>query len=264
MSKSVIRRMIKNAKKASELIITPELDRWLLSSLDEPLSVELADLLHDIVSQGQRDRAGSFSGSRAGQCYRAQTFGFIGVPGRGISDAVLANRFDDGRWRHLRWQVNLLSAGLLKQVEVPIPYPNPWRLKGSMDGIGFDSWTPMMHGEFMFELKGWSALVDEPVTHHVMQMHRYMLAAQIDLGVLVYEHKSSQEWREFLIPVDQRVMSLVEEELEVLNEAVDAKVLPRIREDCAARKGQVYLSCPYRDVCLDVEEWEEAENLVSK
>lgn len=253
MSKS-LKRIIKRVKLEEALILTPRLDRHLMRHPELVLSEKHADLLRLLVTQHPRDRTQSFSGSAAGQCYRKQVFDYIGVPQRFIADTTLIQIFRNGTWVHLRWQMTLLEAGLLDAIEVVLPHPNEWRLMGSMDGIG----THDRHGEFMFELKGWSALVDEPKPEHVEQIHRYMLGSGIEVCSLIYEHKSSQNWREFIIETDPVVLQRVKDELELLNNAVEDEVLPDILPSCSQRTGETYRGCPYRTVCLDIADWDEA------
>lgn len=150
----------------------------------------------------------------------------------------------------------LLEADILTDIEVPLVYPNDWNLKGSMDGVGVHpKWD-----EFVFELKGWSALIDEPKPEHVEQVHRYMLASGIYVASMIYEHKSSQNWREFIVEWDDKIGLRVEEELERLNLAVTNQELPEILHACAQKTG-LYKTCPYRHSCLDLENWDQGVEL---
>ena len=46
-------------------------------------------------------------------------FQYIGVPVMSRGDSRLHSIFIDGTWRHIRWQMMLLEAGILTDIEVP-------------------------------------------------------------------------------------------------------------------------------------------------
>lgn len=253
MSKS-LKNMIQRIKLESDLILSQRLDRWLLVHPDWTISEENAERLKQMVMGQQRDRSGSFSGSAAGQCPRKQMFDFLGIPSRPLTDTTLMQVFANGTWVHMRWQMMLLEAELIDDIEVALPYPNDWRLMGSMDGTGHDD----KRGEFIWEHKGWSAVVEEPLPYHVEQIHRYMLGSGIYTVSMTYEHKMSQTWREFIVEYDGEIGFKVESELNMLNDHVDAETLPEILHACANRTGQQYKGCAYRHLCLDINEWDDA------
>jgi hypothetical protein len=207
--------------------------------------------------KGQRDRTKSFSGSSAGACLRAQEFGFLGVSPDvdQLPDTDLISIFDDGRWRHLRWQANLLSAGILKGIEVPLDWPLK-RSKGSMDGWGV-VWDDHPHKQwrgkdFGFELKGvngfqFSKLVQKkmPKDEHVHQTMRYFAVSGVDLFVVLYECKLTQRTHEWVLEPDEDMIADTIDELNDLNAAVDRQqVHPQLRS-CSARMGPFWEGCPY-------------------
>ena len=111
------------AVKQSDLIITPDLTRFLLKTPNFDVEPWIADLIRDLLVKKQRDRTGSFSSSAAGQCGRKQLFQYLGVDPGGMTDPQLQNIFFDGTWRHLRWQAMLLQAGILTKVETMLDWP---------------------------------------------------------------------------------------------------------------------------------------------
>lgn len=246
------------ALKETDTIITPRLQEWLVRYGDDRLSDEVANTIHDLLTTAPRVRSGSFSASSAGQCPRAQVLSFLGASG-GVTDVRLQNIFSDGKWRHMRWQYMLLSAGILTDIEDPQMWPR-MRTRGTMDGIGV---VPDDHPrldwrgkEFVFELKGVSAYLypkykeDGPKEEdHLPQVARYLLMTGFPLAVIIYEDKSTQDWTEWVIEAtDPRITRLIEEqrqELEWLNHCVDQKDLPQMLPGCASRNGSEWKTCPF-------------------
>ena len=64
------------------------------------------------------------------------------------------------------------------------------------------------------------------------------------------ENKQSQEWKEWVITPDKKIMKAVTDEIKRLNQAVDQRDLPAILTPCEKRSGE-YTKCPYRGDCLD-------------
>lgn len=244
-------RRIKTIKKAETLKVTPRIEKFLATN---PEGVVWDDagfaLFREIVERSQGNdvasRANRFGASSRGQCLRRQTFAFLGMPQLRLMTPELANLFNDGKWRHLRWQMMLVQSGAATHAEWPAVMPR-YRVKVSIDALNTDE-------QFLFELKGdrqMSRLLGEGVPEvHNLQMHTMMLATGWDDFVYVMEDKSTQEWREFIIRKDDGIMARVRQELEVLNEHVERRVLPDILPACAAKEGP-YKSCPFAVQCID-------------
>lgn len=250
--RSTVRRLNDATK-----IVTPDYLSWLKLHSDDPYPDWVVDLMRQELSKQQRDRTGSFSGSGAGSCIRQQLFGYLGVlpPIETLPTADLLAIFDDGRWRHLRWQANLLSAGILTAIEVSLDWPAK-RSKGSMDGMGVVrddhpnlSWRGK---DFGFELKGMNGFqypkaVKKPFPDdkHMAQVDRYFLSSGVDLFVVLYECKLTQRFHEWVITPDMTRIQDQADELDDLNKAVDNQLIPDQLRSCAARMGPYWQACAY-------------------
>lgn len=263
-----LRETIRKAQDTTQ-IVTPAYRRWLRNHSDDPKPQWVADLIHAELTKRQRVRVGSFSGSTAGSCLRAQEFGFMGVhpPVEAKPSTDLLSIFDDGRWRHLRWQANLLAAGILTGIELSLPWP-AMRSAGSMDGYGvvWDS-----HGneawrgkEFGLELKGvngfqFSKIVKmknpQPTDKHLAQIDRYFLSSGFDLFVVLYECKLTQATHEWVIERDEQRIQDSLEELQELNDAVDNKDIHPQLISCSKRMGPSWAGCPYAGKGGICEQW---------
>lgn len=251
-------KTIVNLVKDDRLILTPGVHKWLVKHPEGlVLDEELTSLLSKLTRKQPRDRSASFSCSARNQCVRRQQFQFIGLPQQRTLDAELQNKFNDGTWRHLRWQMMLLKAGLLTEIEYPV-YSKALNLRGSMDGRGVSK----RYGNFGFELKGVGSLSfipEGPYPNHIYQIHSYFAAdSSLDVFSLVYEDKMTQRWKEFVIERDPVVMRAVRKELARLNRATAKKQLLPVFEECKYARGPTYRQCPYSGTCLTAT-WESAE-----
>lgn len=256
-------------------ILTRPYRQHLMSHQDEPYPPDIAEWIRQELVKPGRDRSGSFSGSSATQCLRRQELQFLGMPQSGVTDPDLQNIFDDGTWRHLRWQARLLWAGLLQGDDVHdsgVEVPMSWRkrrLRGSADGMGFvpdNHPVPHWRGKkFGFELKGVNPFLyakivkgdQEIKDEHRAQVHNYFLMYDFDLFIVLYENKGTQQFFEWVIEPDERELEARKSELTVLNKAVDDRVLHPMLPECKARKEK-FEQCPFggeSGACLRTREW---------
>jgi hypothetical protein len=160
-------------------------------------------------------------------------------------DPVLQNLFNDGNWRHLRWQMMGLAAGVLTHVEVPVEVPK-YRLKTSIDGVNVDE-------KFIFELKGqsqYTSTLDPGIPErHILQIHTMFLATGYDVCVYVREDKRTQDWKETIVRKDPIILRKVKKELTALNEHVEERSLPEPLPECWQKEGP-YKTCPYAAECI--------------
>lgn len=250
-----ISRMVSGIKKAETLYITPKVEAFLR---DVPDGVVWTDEAYETWrsltqrAMGNDVRSGRFGASSRGMCLRRQVFAFLGMPSYRMIDSEVQNLFNDGKWRHLRWQMMALQAGAITHAEMPYRMDD-LRVSGSMDG--YNDQVP-----FGMELKGdrnWARSLDGVPEAHLLQTHTMMLATGMDVFAYVIESKSDQTWREILVRRDKKTMKRVVRELEELNENVEAKKIPGILPACQQKSGP-FRSCPFAKQCLAQEEWPEA------
>ena len=239
-----LKQAIKFAKRNTK--ITPKLHGWLnRNDRVEIETPEVAKRVLEILAPSEHDRSGVFHPSQLYQCPRKQLFEFYGLVGQKEFNPVLSNLFNDGHFRHLRWQIMLLNAGILTDVEVKVEIPE-YRLAGSMDGMNKDE-------GWMFELKGtsqYSSVVQRgAMPAHTKQIHAYLLASGLESALIVYECKISQQWQEIEIVRDQKIINEVEAILQGLNKAVDTGELPEAYDDCKNKTGTEFQQCPFSGVC---------------
>jgi hypothetical protein len=245
-------QLIKNVKRTGDLIVTPRIEQWLIDHpegivIDDP---EVAEIIMGLFqSKENQDRSRRFGASSRGTCMRSQMFQYLGVPGLATVNASQQNLFNDGTWRHVRWQAMGLLAGVFTHVEVPVTMPL-YNLKVSIDAVNVDE-------GWLFELKGHSAYTKtlEGISErHMKQIHTMMLATGYDICVYVVEDKRSQEWREVVVRKDPEVMREVKQELRELSQCLTDKKMPVIQPECMQKTGD-YKKCPWRETCLTLKKW---------
>lgn len=273
-------RALIRAAQQNDTIMTPRLNQYLLAHQDDPYPEWIADWVAMRLKLQPRDRSGSFSASAGATCLRRQELQFLGMPHSGAHDPRLQNIFDDGSWRHLRWQAMLMDAGILytgDDPENPEPlgaeHPMQWRtkrLRGTADGYGY---VPMNHPiprwrgkKFGFELKGMNSFMYQRIMgkdskdikdEHFAQTHNYFLMEDFDLFVIIYEDKSTQKWHEWVIEPDEDELLRRREDLVVLNDDVENQTLQPMLLSCKARRGE-FDDCPFGTeggACLRTREW---------
>jgi hypothetical protein len=227
--------------------ITPKLQAYLTNHPEgvKVTSTETMKRVEEILMGVSKSRAGAFHPSQLYQCPRAQVYGYHDAPTVRQFNPQLQNIFNDGHFRHLRWQVTLLEAGILTDVEVPV-YDSVNRIEGSMDGVNTkENW--------MFELKGTSQFrqVQQKgaMPAHIKQVNAYLFVSGIPEAIILYEDKSNQNWHEITINKDPKIIDEISEILAELNDAIDNNKLPERLPDCENQTGTTYNSCPYASIC---------------
>lgn len=252
-----LQRVIRSRLEGPKIrkIISGPLEDWLMTDgwnmgivndEDMALAVRLLE-----ASKRNNIRHGRFGASSRGRCPRAQIYAFLGLPAGRIIDPKLQGIFNDGTFRHIRWQLALMKAGIATDVEVPFAVPS-WRVSTSLDAEN-DQYP------WMFELKGWGGGKSiatlknaENIPHeHILQMNTCMWAVGWDTAIYVAESKGTNDWAEVVVKRDERIIDDIKWELDYLNECVEDKEVPPIKPDCRRKKGQEYKDCPYAANCID-------------
>ena len=247
-----ITELVRATKRVDTIVTRPVTD-WLIKHGNDAHSPVTAAWVADQLSTPPRIRSGSFSGAAAGMCLRRQELAYYGAPG-GAIDTQLQNIFNDGKWRHLRWQAMLFDAGVITDAEYLVTW-DEYLSRGSLDARGE---VPVDHQrrdwqgkEFGFELKGVSSFQygrlskEGPMLKHLQQIAHYFVLSNLDLFSVVYEDKTTQAWTEWVIEPDKKLMIEAESDIRALATAAKQGTLHGQLPDCVRRKGDIYNDCPY-------------------
>ncbi len=242
-----------------DLVISARHDAWLQKN-DSPVysqealafaARELAKLATPV------DRRGKISASSLGSCARQQMFTFIGMPELSKTPQN-SQQCQNGNFLHLRWQMAGLTEGWLVAAEVPIP-ANSLHLRGTQDGITdqdtlaeFKSISP----------HGYSSVANFGVKDdHRFQVGTYMAATGMSRASVIYENKGNQEYCEYMVEMDDDLHNEIEYRAQKMWRHADEQELPEPLDKCMAGEGWQYRFCPFRNVCMKVKSWEEAEEV---
>lgn len=252
-------KVLKHLKPKGDQLVTARLHEFLLRNpeglvmRDGKVAPETKRLIEDIMDRafgGNSDRSGRFGASSRGTCHRRQMWTFLGMPSRVLLDPDTVNLFNDGKFRHLRWQVMLVQSGAATHAEYRLPKSSKYRLSSSADALNAEE-------QFLIEFKGdrnlgrlMSADPDAVVSKHLLQIHTMFLMTGWERCVYLMEDKATNDWREVVVYRDPALIHEVRKELEELNEHVERRTLPEPLPACQAKEGP-YRSCPFAGPCIE-------------
>jgi len=229
--------------------ITKALSEWdkvhTKPALDRLFEVMTADTLTADRGDGSgRIRPSSLEAP----CPRQQLLSFHGYRSLQGDDRLMRS----GTWAHYRWQLDMLSAGAVSDIEVVVEH-TPWYLRGSLDGLAMDG-TPVevkQMGSRWYRIAV-SAKRQRPHEWHLFQVHGYMKATGTRECSLIYENRETLDWHEFRIAFDPEVFHRLEEKMGFLVEHIDAGTMPKILPGCLSGEGTLFAKCGWRDACFMV------------
>lgn len=224
-------------------------DRWIISKFYDWLeirdnkgeSAKEADILNHILTKNShRVREGSWSASSTGSCHRKQQFVFHGVAKTPYASST-RGIFVNGDYVHLKHQVAGLRMGYLKDVEIPVRYPE-LNLTGTIDGITSEDAIVDFKS---INSRGFGDLIAAR-RDHVQQVHSYMLATGLQKGMVLYENKDNQEMKEFHFDRDEEIIEKIRSGYEELNALEDQGILAEPLPDPSCFECRY---CPFNRTC---------------
>jgi len=267
--RGTLKETLRSVKPDTNQIITPRLVEWYFTHAEDQIPVWVWERVTRAACATPYSSSGRFGGSAASTCHRRQIFNYLGVRQASLPDTRLSAIFNDGKWRHLRWQTILLMAYIIDEIEREVSY-DKMHVSGSMDGAGTvpdNHPNPLYRGKkFGFELKGANPYVYDTLKNtgwkkYENQIARYFLAdPSLELYVLVVENKATQLWKEWVVSRELMSDLIIEDltELEKLNNHLRARTLPSMLSMCEVQKGDIFTNCPYGGTdgpCFRATEW---------
>jgi len=261
-----LKRLLAN-RANSHLLLTPLVDRYLLTNELGDFTDDELDLARSLIAKWREARSIEYhSPSSASACLRQQMLTYWGYKGEQVDDPFLKSIFDDGNWRHLRWHMifkRMDRANLLTVVaqESRIVY-RPWMLGGTPDDV-VDIPRPDGLVRAVIDIKGandskfkWVQQTNRPVDGHEWQLHAYMMALHIGLGIIWYENKNTQEYHEVVVRRDRNVIAELARRSAILRKARKTDILPTHDPRCSMATGtpnpkdQIFTRCRQRMNCI--------------
>lgn len=247
-----IQRFTSAARMSDDLIITPMYDEYLLRHPEIVADVQVFQRVMREMTKKPRDRRRSFSASSAGYCMRRQELAFLGVGQSPITDPRTVRIFNNGTFVHLRWQVGLMSAKILRGIEVTTDLRDGL-FRATLDGIGVAQRGRYAGTRFVWEHKGRNSyafnaqeLSGTPDAKTRKQVAMQMYLTGYDVAVVTNEDKGNQDVSEFVIERSDEEVLDAQRELEELASAIEKQKLHPMLPECVKQNktGEFY-KCPF-------------------
>lgn len=256
---AILSRLIKNMRDEEADPLRPLLDAYLIERNHAP-ERHVADT-YDMAPYERPP--GRFSPSDLGGCERAAAFRFLGVEARRRLDPDLELIFDDGNWRHLKWQAifhdmeKVLGRSRFRVIhtEARVIFEDLY-LDGSLDNVLYMKPVPDQPGNrWVLDIKGirdagFQQIVkrDEPIAKHVKQVVAYGRSIEVPRSLLWYENKDNQQTKAFVILDDEDTWREVEGWCTSVTSFMEQERVPPMDPDC--NRGTIaYERCPYASHC---------------
>lgn len=251
---TTLNKLVRNIKNAEHDPLRPMIDAYLLERDHAPQRYKEEDL--DLNPRLRPP--GRFSPSNLGGCEREAAYRFVGARSKKMFDPDLQLIFDDGEWRHLKWQATfrdmekVLGPKRFKviAIEQRVQYKDLF-IEGSLDAI-----LRIIGELIVVDIKGISEQGfqfvmrnNKPIAKHVLQLISYMRARKIRRGLIWYENKNNQYTLAFIIEFNNEDWAEVQAWTESVISFLEKKKLPPAHPDC--RRGTIgFQKCPYADLCF--------------
>ena len=255
MPQTPIIDFLKRSKKNKGKLLTM-VEEWLVENSNEinKYTTEDYDLLQHLILEGAKRDPSVFSPSGATACRRAQVINKSFNLTRQETDPKLMRIFDDGFWRHIRWQILFNKMGILQSAETFVKL-GTYDYGGSTDVVLN---IPYEDGDRLtiLDIKGanasrWNEInrSNKPMFPHYVQVQIYMYINKIDHGILWYENKNTNEVCEIILTKDKEFQKSAKRRQRYMHRYIDYNAFPK--EECSVGddKDRQYVDCRFKSVC---------------
>lgn len=252
--KAILSRLVKNMKKRDVEPLRPLIDAYILERDDAPERYQN----HSINMRPRLRPGGRFSPSSICGCRRQAVFKFVGMRGRRGIDPDRELIFEDGNWRHHKWQAIFMDMMAVlgrerfrvRSTEAVVEIPELY-IAGNSD----NELTYMGRQHRVLDIKGINDAgftrvytEDEPIPEHVRQLTTYGKGSKRKRGSLLYDNKNNQQTKIFDIIFEDGVWYEVQEWVEDGIDNMNREKLPPMHPECQAGNF-LYQKCPYSGIC---------------
>jgi CRISPR/Cas system-associated exonuclease Cas4 (RecB family) len=251
--RQILSNLVKRMKNREADPLRPLLDEYLLRR-------EASGTRYEVHPSGLVSRfrpGGRLSPSAIGGCERQAAFKFLGVVGRRRLDPDLELIFDDGNWRHHRWQAIFLDMERVlgpKKFRV-VSYEGHVKFPELFIAGNSDVVVEINGVRYVIDIKGiadWGFAYiytnDAPKEEHVDQLHCYMAGEEVELGLLHYDNKNDQRTRTFVVKFDPERFDYIRRWCKRVVRSLINRELPPMHPECDAGNF-LFEKCPYAGLC---------------
>ena len=206
-----------------------------------------------------RSKRTSFGGSSSANCMREQMINFMAdVNETQDIDYQLSLIFEDGNWRNLKWIVEFQRMGILKEYEVT-RYSEKINLSWTPDArVDLSAYYGEEYTDVPVEIKGMNEWEFKQFRQRsgrarfgasrIMQIHAYMIAANLDHWLIFAENKNTQDIEEYWCKRNPSVVKLLQAKYRYMLRARDREALPAI--ECAMNPSDsMFNRCSRNEDC---------------
>lgn len=253
---AILNRLVKRMKERGSDPLRPLIDEYLLTRDRAPERLD-----NHVISMAPRPRPlGRLSPSSIGGCPRAAVFRFLGVSQMRSVDPDQELMFEDGNWRHHKWQALFYDMEMVlgshrfhvlaieKRVVIKRLY-----IIGFLDAeVSIEEEDPLV-----VDFKGmnrrqfdWLLKQNEQRLGHGLQILPYMRARKRDKGLVLYDNKDSNHTKGFLVTTSLHgdVWDEVQEWCQRVLDKIAAEKIPNKHPECT-HGSFMYETCPFRKLC---------------
>lgn len=202
---------------------------------------------------------GRLSPSSLGGCKREAVLKFLGVKGKIKLDPDLEMIFEDGNWRHHKWQALFLDMQrvLGRDRFRVVSFESDAILPDLFVAGSLDVHIIVNGKHYIIDIKGINdygfkrVCVDQdaPMPKHVDQLTAYMKAKKVRRGIILYENKNNNHTKSFLVTYSKEQWKEVVTWADDVITALEQQRLPNKHPECNG--GQfAYRKCIYAHLCF--------------
>lgn len=267
--KKILSGLVKNMSKKAKDPLRPMVDKYLMTreNSEERIRKFMIDM------QPRTRPGGRLSPSTIGGCMRQAAFKFLNVKGKRRVDPDLELIFEDGNWRHHKWQAMFLDMQAVLgedvfkvlYIEKPVYIPELY-VAGYTDAAVYIKGF----GEAIVDFKGINSMGfskvhmdNAPHLEHARQGLIYCKAADIDRLIISYDDKNTQRTHNYVIVFNEAKLEEVETWCRKTIAYMRDRELPPKHPGCA-RGNFMFEKCPWSSLCFGKLEKEEVTDLAYK
>ncbi len=196
-------------KRHNREFVPPRLEKPMSVESDDDCEITLAKAIDKYLTSRNARREKKLDGfhpSNHSTCPRYWFLLFQGAEVEPKIDARLYRVFDNGHEVHERWYSYFDGMGVLVEKEKKIRVEDPVPISGTVDAI--IDWG----GKKVVEVKSISQegfdlrkFYKKPKKDHVEQLQVYLSVLEIDIGLIIYESKNTQDFKIFRVDRDESI-----------------------------------------------------------
>lgn len=252
----ILGNLIRHLKSSEADPLTPLIDRYLI---ERKLHPEKRLRTYTLPIPEAPRPPGRLSPSSVGGCRRRAALQFVGYVPQSVSiDPDTELIFEDGNWRHHKWQAMFadMQAVLGKQT---------FRLYGIERSAIIpelyvagrdDAEIRIFKRKYVVDFKGindygFTRTYQNIAPHeeHIKQLTTYMIARGIRRGLLLYDNKNNQHTKVYQIEFDLAVWEATERWCERVIADIRRQKLPGRHSNCNSGTF-LYERCPFSNLCF--------------